>query len=204
MRPIFCLGLILLIDIPGDEGAPLVRGSDVAQFELVGIGPESIAIAEGEIRLTGKPLGYFATKADHGDFVLSFEWKYDRPDDHASDATFRGNSGVLVRVARPHQVWPDCVQVQLSQVDPGSLFAMGSGKFEGRSVARNQELAVRPVGQWNRSVVTCRGGSLVSVLNGVEIARGKVPPGVRGPIAWQSEGRPIRFREIRLKPLDGS
>jgi len=203
MRPTLVLLLATAVfAAPPDEGAPVLRGADLAQFELVGIGPESIAIADGEVRLSGRPLGYFATKEDFGDFVLTFEWKYDRPEGLASDATFRGNSGVLVRVARPRKVWPDCIQVQLAQADPGTLFAMGEASLEGRSLPQAQRAAVRPVGQWNRSEVTCRGGTIRSVLNGVEVARGEAARPARGAIAWQSEGQPIRFRSIRVRKTD--
>ena len=195
----------LLLMLParnaGDDPVPLVRGTDLAQFDLVGIGPESIAIADGEIRLTGRPLGYFATKQDHGDFTLTFEWKYDRPEGLKTDAEFRGNSGVLVRIARPHKVWPSCVEVQLAQADPGAVFPVGTSRFQGESDPARQKKAVRPVGEWNRSEVTCRGGTIVSVLNGVEVARGDGANPDRGPIGWQSEGKPIRFRNLTIKAL---
>ncbi len=185
-----------------DDGSPLLRGADPAQFELVGIGAGSIAIVDGEVRLTGKPLGYFATRQDYGDFILAFDWRYDRPADLATDAGFRGNSGVLVRIARPHKVWPGCVQVQLAQADAGAVFAIDDPTFRGRGDPAAQRAAVKAVGEWNRSEVTCRGGTVVSVLNGVEVARGDSARTARGPIGWQSEGRPIRFRAIRVRSLD--
>jgi hypothetical protein len=48
-----------------DDVEPLVRSGDVSQFELVGIGPASIRIANDEIRLSGQPEGYFATKKEY-------------------------------------------------------------------------------------------------------------------------------------------
>ena len=189
----------LVADPP--EAVPLLRGTDPSQFDLVGIGPDSIAIAEGEVRLSGKPLGYFATKADYRDYVLTFEWKYDRPEGLKSDADFRGNSGVLVHVARPHKVWPRCVQVQLAQADPGAIFAVGDAKVRSHVDPAVQKSAIKPVGDWNRTEITCRGGSILCMLNDVEVGRAEKAEPDRGAIAWQSEGKPVRFRDIRIKTL---
>jgi Domain of Unknown Function (DUF1080) len=194
------LGLAALPTEPGDAVA-LLKGNDLAQFELVGIGPDSIAIDSGEVRLTGKPLGYFATRQEYKDYVLTFEYKYDRPEGLKADADFRGNSGVLVHAAKPHKVWPNCVQVQLAQFDPGAIFAMGGSKFDGQSDPAAQKSAVKAVGEWNKMQVTCQGGRITSLLNGVEVAKGEKAEPDRGLIGWQSEGKPIRFREIRIKAL---
>jgi hypothetical protein len=198
---------LLLVSLPGlagsaDEPVDLVRGTDPAQFELVGISPASIAIAEGEVRLTGKPLGYFATRPSHRDYELTFEYRYDRPEGLKSDADFRGNGGVLLHISGSSKVWPACVQVQLAQADPGAVFAMGEARCEVAPIdPRVQKATVKPVGDWNQVRITCRGASIAVALNGVEIARaGKVEP-ASGAIGWQSEGKPIRFREIKMTRL---
>jgi Domain of Unknown Function (DUF1080) len=186
-----------------DEGfQPLVRGDDPKQFELVGIGPETIKIADGEIRVTGQPNGYFATKDSFRNYVLRFEWKYDRPDNLKSDADFDGNSGLLIHIAGPHKVWPDCIEVQLANPDAGHIFKVGKAEFQGTKDAAAQKRAIKPVGQWNEEEVICKDGSVVCKINGVEVARGDGAKPDHGQIAWQSEGRPIRFRNLRIKPLD--
>jgi 3-keto-disaccharide hydrolase len=205
-RALACL-LPLLLGLsaasPPEPGEPvaLLKGSDLAEFERVGLTPDSIAIVDGEVRLTGKPLGYFATKQDYRDYVLTFEWKYDRPEGLKSDAGFRGNSGLLVHIAKPHKVWPACIEVQLAQADPGAIFAVGAARFLAQSDPPTQKSAVKPVGEWNKMQVTCQGGTIIGVLNGVEVARGEKAEPAQGAIGWQSEGYPIRFREIRIKTL---
>jgi hypothetical protein len=204
-RALACL-LPLMVGLAGSAPGPgeplaLLKGSDPAQFELVGIGPDSIAIVDGEVRLTGKPLGYFATRQDYRDYVLTFEYRYDRPEGLRSDADFRGNSGVLVHVSRPHKVWPSCVQVQLAQADPGAIFALGDAKCRASSDPVAQKSAVKAVGEWNKVQVTCQGGKITSVLNGVEVARGEKAEPDKGAIGWQSEGKPIRFRDLRIEAL---
>jgi hypothetical protein len=195
------LVLLLPIAITTGDPEPLVKGAEIAQFELVGIGPGSIAIVDGEIRLSGKPLGYFATRRDYRDYLLSFEFRYDRPEGLASDAEFRGNGGVLLHLAGPARVWPNCVQVQLAQADPGSIFAMNDSKCEAGSDPDAQRKAIKPVGEWNKVQITCQAGTISSLINGVEVSKGEKADPDHGPIGWQSEGKPIRFRNLRIKSL---
>jgi hypothetical protein len=180
---------------------PLVEGDDPRQFVLVGIGPEAIKVAGGEIRLSGRPHGYFATKRSYKNYVLRFEWMYERPQGLESDAQFDGNSGLLVHIAGPHKVWPKCIEVQLMNADAGDIFALG-GRFRGRPDAEARARAMKPVGQWNQQEVTARDATIVCKINAVEVARGDGAVPDSGQIGWQSEGCPIRFRNLMIQPLD--
>jgi hypothetical protein len=186
-----------------DEGfQPLVQGSDPAQFELVGIGPETIRIDGGEVVISGKPNGYFATKRAYRNYVLRFDWKYDRPEGLESDAKFNGNSGLLVHIQPPHKVWPQCVEVQLENKDAGHIFAINGSKFRGKKDPEAQKRAIKPVGEWNHEEVVCQDGAIICKINGVEVDRGTGATPDEGTIGLQSEGRPIRFRKLLIKPLD--
>ena len=185
---------------------PLVSGVDPQQFQLVGFGRETVAISEaGEVALSGSPSGYFATKEQFGDYVLRFDWKYDRPADLKDDAAFDGNSGVLLHIAEPHKVWPMCVEAQLMNRDAGHLFAIGGGKFSSRRSDEQrreaQQKAIKPVGEWNSEEIVCRNGTIRVTINGTLIDDGEGAEPSRGPIGWQSEGRPIRFRNLRINKL---
>lgn len=185
-----------------DDFKPLVEGDDPSQFELVGIGPGTIRIEDGVVHISGKPNGYFATKESYQNYVVQFEWMYERPEGLESDAGFDGNSGFLVHIQPPHKVWPKSVEVQLMNRDAGNIFAIGGSKFSGKKDAAAQKEAIKPVGQWNQEEVTCKDGAITCTINGVEVAKGTGASPDHGTIAWQSEGRPIRFRNLRIKPLD--
>jgi hypothetical protein len=186
----------------GEGFVPLVRGDDPAQFELVGISPESIRIEGGEVRLTGTPPGYFATRTAYRNYMLRFDWRFERPDGLTTDDRFSGNSGVLLHIEPPGKVWPRSIEVQLFPGDAGHVFAIAGARFEGTADPEAQSRALRPVGQWNQAVITCRDGSIISALNGVVVSRGRHASPDRGPLGWQSEGAPVRFRNLLLKPLD--
>ena len=197
-------GLFSIAAVAGTESeyTPLVSGDSPSQFELVGIGPDSIRIVDGEVQLSGKPNGYFATKRSYRNYVLQFDWMYERPEGLASDAKFNGNSGLLVHITGAHKVWPKCTEVQLANADAGNIFAIQGAKFQGKKDADAQRKAIKPVGQWNAEEVTCRDGAIACKINGIEVASGKGADPDSGSIGWQSEGAKIRLRNIRIKVLD--
>lgn len=188
--------------IRADEFKPLVSGDDLKQLKLVGIGPETVSVHDGEVRVTGNPNGYFATRESYKNYVIRFDWMYERPAGLDSDAKFTGNSGLLLHIKAPHKVWPEAIEVQLMNADAGNTFGIPPAKFEGRKDAQAQKKAIKPVGQWNATEVTCEGGTIVCKINGVEVARGRHARPDQGSIGWQSEGAPIRFRKIMIKTLD--
>ena len=186
-----------------DEGfQPLVRGDDPRQFDLVAIGPDTITIRDGEVRLTGRPNGYFATKQSYKDYVLRFEWMYERPAGLASDDQFRGNSGLLLHIAGPAKVWPRSIEFQLMNREVGKIYPIGGAKFDGKWDADAYRRAIKPVGEWNQEEVTSKGGTMTCTLNGVEVTRGTGASPDHGPIGWQSEGAPIRFRNLKIKTME--
>jgi hypothetical protein len=113
------LAVLAVSALAADEFEPLVRGRDASQFHLVGIGPETITIEDGEVRLSGKPEGYFATRKEYGNYVLRFEWKYERPEALKSEADFQSNSGLLLHIQGDLKVWPRSIEFQLANHEVG-------------------------------------------------------------------------------------
>jgi hypothetical protein len=204
-RPWLMMPLLVLL-VPfawaQDGFVPLVKSDDPKQFELVGIGPDTVTIQDGVVSVSGKPNGYFATKQSYRNYVLRFDWKYERPEGLESDAKFRGNSGLLIHINGPDKVWPKCVEVQLANSDAGNIFAIFGAKFRGKKDPEAQKRAVKPVGQWNEEEVTCRDGKITCTINGVEVATGTGADPDGGRIGWQSEGSLIRFRNVKIRTLD--
>ena len=56
-------------------------------------------------------------------------------------------------------------------------------------------------GEWNEYEITCRGGDITLVVNGVTVNAGKDGNFKKGRIALQSEGTEIQFKDIAIKSL---
>ena len=177
---------------------PLMKGNDVDQFEIVGLDQGGLVIKEGEIRLSGKAQGYVATKDSYHNYVLQFEWMYEKHSGKASD----GNSGLLLHVQGPGKVWPQSIEAQIWYKEFGSFFTLDGGKFNPKKddpVARNK--ALKPLGEWNRQEVTCQDGAILLKVNGSNYASGVEANPDQGKIAWMFEGSPIRYRNLKIKQL---
>jgi hypothetical protein len=189
----------LLIAAQPDNFTALMKGNDLDQFEIVGIDPGAATIKDGELRLTGKNHGYVATRDSYKNYILQFEWLYEKYHAKAAD----GNSGLLVHIQGPPKVWPQSIEVQIWYKDFGSFFTLGGGKFNPRKDDRAaRDKVLNPPEKWNLQEVICKDGTITAKVNGVEYASGVGANPDRGQIGWMYEGSPIRFRNMRIKSLD--
>jgi hypothetical protein len=187
-----------------EEGfTPLFNGKDLKGFKTFLQGKadpkKTWSVKEGVIICTGKPMGYFYTQKSYKDYVLRYDWRY--PEGSKPDS----NSGCLVHIQDPGKpfgsksVWPKCVEPQGRYHDHGKLFFMGVKPIEQKFDAKAQKKALRPMGEWSTTQITCKADGSISVkLNGVAVSSGKSEL-KEGPIGWQSEGAEVHFRKIRIK-----
>src|SRR5581483_6440038 len=98
---------------------------------------------------------------------------YTRPADLKEDKDFKGNSGALMNIQPPHTVWPRCVEVQGMNLTHGSfIFIKGKGTSKYDKAAKDK--AVKPVGQWNTTEITCLPDGAIAVkINGTDVSTGK-------------------------------
>lgn len=162
------------------------------------------------------------SEKEYGDFVLIADWRFTRKPETKSvpvilpngdyatnadgsrkmaDVPDAGDSGIYLRGNSKSQInmwsWP---------VGSGEVY----GYREDRSVAPEVRAGVtprvkadKPLGEWNRFIITMKGDRLTVVLNGQTIIENAQLPGVptRGPIALQHHGDPIQFANIYIKEL---
>lgn len=168
----------------------------LSKFKFVEAGP-AFAEKDGEIVCSGAPTGYMYTDASYRDFTLRFEWKYDRPAALADDASFPGNSGILVFIQPGHRVWPRSLEVQGMWRDAGKIIPLScAATFRHDDAA--QLRSRRPVGEWNTMEIVARGGHLWASVNGFPVAEVDTCDLAEGPIGFQSEGAPLRWRNLRI------
>lgn len=159
------------------------------------------------------------TAGDYENFVLDLEFK-----------TGPGaNSGVILYASDPQRWVPNSVEIQIAD-DHAPKFAKANRTFLcgaafGRLAA--SQSVVKPSGEWNRYIITCKGPLIDVVLNGIHVTSldmrkwtsathnpdGSKKPRwlnkplsehpTKGRIGLQGKhgGTPIWFRNLRVKQL---
>ncbi len=155
---------------------------------------------DGVLVCEGNPVGYIKTTREFQDFELSFEWRFD-PTKGA------GNSGVLLRMEPPDQVWPKSIEAQLHSENAGDIWNIGefpmtadAARTQGRRTVKEHATNEKPLGEWNKYAISLKGDRLELRVNGLlqNVATGC--GGGAGPIGLQAEGAHIEFRNINVWP----
>ncbi|MCK6445440.1 MAG: DUF1080 domain-containing protein [Planctomycetes bacterium] len=159
------------------------------------------SVADGVLRCKGRPIGYLRTTEDFTNFVLEVEWRFPKGGEP-------GNSGVLMRMHGPDKVWPKSIEAQLEHRNAGDIwnideFPMQTVKerTNGRHTAKEFPSNEKPLGEWNRYVITLREGDLTLEVNGVVQNVATWCEERPGKLCLQSEGAAIEFRTVRLTPI---
>jgi hypothetical protein len=159
---------------------------------------------------------------EYGDFTLIVDWRFTRKpqpkknpiilpngyiakNDDNSQQTVEvpdaGDSGIYLRGNLKTEVNIWCWPVGSGEVwgyrDDQKLPA------EVREGVTPKVKADKPVGQWNRFVITMKGDRLTVVLNEQTVIENAHLPGIpaKGPIGLQHHGDPIQFANLYIKEL---
>ena len=162
------------------------------------------SVADGVLRCKGEPSGVLRTVDEYGDYVLGVEWRW-------PPGTEGGNNGVLVHASTPRTlgIWPKSIEVQLAKDNAGDFWIIGTELDVENEQARRQDRrhlnltddSEKPLGEWNRIEITCKGNEVIVLVNGVLVNHATNCNVTRGAICLQSEGALIEYRNIVLKPL---
>lgn len=162
--------------------------------------------------LTRKGGGDIWSEQTFGDFTLDVEFKLDAGT----------NSGVFLRTANIE----DCVQTGIEMQVLDSYGKPQPDKHDCGAIydclAPSKNM-VKPAGEWNHVSITCRGSRIQVEMNGQPIIdmdldrwteAGKNPDGSpnkyqtaykdmprRGRIGFQDHGKPVWYRNVRVRPL---
>ncbi len=158
---------------------------------------------DGVMRCEGAKIGYIRTVESYSDYRLHVEWRW--PGDPS-------NSGVLLHRTGIDKDFPVCIEAQLKHQNAGDLVMMNNATLvvdgEKRGPAKfgmakkKHESNEKAPGEWNSYDIVCKGGALQITVNGQLQNEGVEASVKSGPIALQSEGGPIEFRNIYLEPLE--
>jgi len=163
------------------------------------------------------------SEKEYGDFVLICDWRWTRKPvptlrpvltpsgEPALEADGRaqqvevpdaGDSGIYLRGSSKSQInmwcWPaGSGEVYGYRTDPNM-------PPEVRAGVTPRKCADKPIGQWNRFVITMRGDRLTVDLNGETVIENAQLPDLpaRGPLALQHHGDPIDFANVLIRQLE--
>lgn len=217
MRPLLCTLLFALASPAfADDFTPLFDGKSLEGWAFI-VKPDkdgkkadpktTWSVKDGVIHCTGKPNGCMVTKREYGDYVLKVKWRW--PAEGKG-----GNSGVLLHV-QDEKYWPTSIEAQMLSGRAGDLLltnppdakldvdkARQDAKVERRFLrVETKEPVEKKLGEWNEFEITCKGGDVAFVVNGVKVNEGKNGNLTRGRIALQSEGAPIEFKDVVIRSL---
>jgi hypothetical protein len=163
------------------------------------------------------------TEKEYGDLTLICDWRWTRkPEPVARPVVLPSGETAVGADGRPQQVEvPDAgdsgIYLRGSSKSQVNMWCwpVGSGEVYGyrtdpamppevRAGVTPRKSADKPIGQWNRFIITLRGDRLTVNLNGETVIENAQLPGVpaRGPLALQHHGDPIEFANLLIKELE--
>ncbi len=205
---VICMGLLFVLFHCSTQTTELWNGEDFNGWEFV-LEDDSVdvsevwSIQESIIHCEGIPNGYMRTESEYSNYTLYLDWRWIENE---------SNSGVLLHIQEPDQVWPNCIECQLRAGNAGDFVLMGSGSItvdgeiytsSGRfiSIGKKQESTEKALGEWNSYRIICHEDTIACYINDILQNEGTQTSLTKGKIGLQSEGGPIEFRNIRLEPL---
>jgi hypothetical protein len=161
-------------------------------------------VTDGNLICKGRPVGYLRSEKEYRNYKLELEWRWPA-------GSIGGNSGVLVHASTPQTLglWPKSIEVQLFRRNAGDFWVIGTelkvpNSEQRRSGRRYRNLtddSEKPIGQWNKLEIVCKGDEIKVFVNGELVNHATDSSVTSGAIALQAEGAEIYFRNFVLTPL---
>ena len=166
--------------------AILFSGHDLMNFDQ--LGGANWEIVDGVVGADdrGEP-GWLVTKGAFTDFHLRVEFQ----------ATTESNSGIFVRCADPNGVSAEsCYEINVFDQNENPNNRTGSIVAHAPPA-----VSVMAGNEWNTYDIIAEGTNLTVQFNGTVTAELDDDTHASGYIGLQSNGGPIKFRDVRIRPL---
>ena len=189
-------------DVPAADKNPDIKPSFIAR--------------NGMLVSLGKPGGHLITDASYENYRLELEYRF---------AAKPGNCGVLVHSSTPralYEMFPASIEVQMHHTNAGDFWCIdenievpdmekrrpkgknqkwGGKKGDSRRILNLTDGSEKPVGEWNKMIIECRGDEVKVWVNGDFVNHGKKCTVSKGQIAVQAEGVEVEFKGLTLQKL---
>lgn len=175
---------------------------------------KSFIIRDGNLVSMGTPEGHLLTKDKYENYRLELEYRF---------AGKPGNCGVLVHASTPRALYgmfPKSIEVQMMHENAGDFWCIVEdikvenmearrGPKENWGITEGKERRIKnltdnsekPLGEWNKMTIECRGDKIKVWVNGDMVNDGFGATAQKGQIALQAEGAEVEFRKVDLTPL---
>ena len=187
----------------------IFNGKDLSNWNFIvdgnKVAPEKVySVQNGAIFIQGEPFGYMYTKKKYSDYILELEWSW------VGEGT---NSGIFLAIAETQSgnAFPNAIECQLKAGIAGDFVMLGGSDMEeyvappeGKPrfpvIKKRFNASENPIGEWNKAKIEVRDGKITVYINGILQNQGTTKV-KEGNIGLQSEGGPIKFRNLKLTNL---
>jgi len=162
------------------------------------------SVEDGILVCQGNPSGYIRTVDEYENYKFEVEWRWPA-------GTEGGNNGVLVHTTTPNALnkWPKSIEVQLHKGNAGDSWVIGTtlelpnpeGRIKGRRHMNLTDDSEKPMGEWNKMEILCKGDAITVWVNGDLVNHAIKLSQSKGAISLQSEGALIHYRNVYLTPV---
>jgi hypothetical protein len=207
-----------------DGTGPGWRALGQEDFANVNCYPDTWTWKSDLLSCTGQPIGVMRTQQMFNNFELVVEWRHLRA--AGNSGVFVWVSEEALKDLKPNALPQGGIEVQMldhgftEQYEKrsgkkgdwfstnGDIFAVGKSKLKpfpptspngSRSFPRKQ--LSKGVGEWNHYYVRAINGEVRLWVNGEEVSGGSDAEPRAGYLCLESEGSPIEFRNLRIRPL---
>ncbi|MBC7407636.1 MAG: DUF1080 domain-containing protein [Arcicella sp.] len=171
-------------------------------------------IRNGLLVSLGEPQGHLITKSSYQNYRLEIEYRF---------AGKPGNCGVLVHASTLRALYkqfPKSIEVQMMHDNAGDFWCIAEdisvpnmesrrgpkenwGSVDGkeRRIKNLTDNSEKPLGEWNKMVIECKGNNIKVWLNDDMVNDGYGATVQKGKVALQAEGAEVEFRKVDLTPL---
>lgn len=202
------------------------RALQKADFVTVNSNPDTWTFddTKAKINCTGRPISVIRTEKIFTNFELTVEWLHEKP--AGNSGIFVWTSKACLDELRGPGLPKEGIEVQVLDLEykteyekstkkkadwftcHGDVFLVGKAKLkpfppispDGTRSFPTAE-TTKPSGQWNHYYIRAINGEIRLWVNGTEVSGGNNASPNTGYLCLESEGSPVRFRNLRIREL---
>ena len=207
-----------------DTKAPGWRALGQEDFAKVNSAADTWTWKDGELLCTGEPLSVLRTAREYRNFELVLEWMHEKPAGNSGVFVWTTPESIQALTESGKPGLPKGIEVQILDhgytertkaaggatnwfTTHGDVFAVGVRMKPFPPLSPNgsrsfpRENHSKGHGEWNHYYIRAINGEVRLWVNGHEVSGGSGCEPASGYLCLESEGSPIRFRNLHLREL---